>query len=570
MILYKYLPPERIDVLRDGLIRFTQAAALNDPLDCKVRYLKPDEISHGLIGENCCIQSYTVGIQDALLRNERISTGFLCLTEKPDNLLMWSHYARNHEGFLIGFDVQHEFFAKDDKATGLWKVKYTNKRPTFPKEIVQEELKRQPGINPYGVLNTILLGEHRFNPDTTKSDYRFIKSKEWEYEHEWRLIRQIKPPYFLAHDGPPFPVYLFPFPHTAVRSVIIGCRGVSNLYRQIEEIIENNEGYANVKILLASTKHEQFGLHIQRYDSKNSPLYHEGYQLIPADEEFIRPEKKHHATERVPSELNEELDDRIKFIVNAIENIKAKEAKEANVDIDVNKLNTLDECFNCFMSLAEEGRSKDAIAVIWRVVDLNPDRIEGIIDASGFLTRVGLLEQAASLLNIAIAEKPKLAYPHYCLGLVHAIQQKEWYAEAAFRTAIRLDPTLAEAWTNLGIIYQSQGRGCDAISHYQKALEHKPNLVEPSWNLGHIYVKNNMDDEFFEIFTQALTNNAWLLPQLAVFGASILGCISEDREHGIKIIQFFKKINDRKLLGAISDILKEDENVTYAVTLLED
>src|SRR5258708_12419499 len=33
MIVYKYVHPERFDVLKDTRIRFTQAAALNDPFE---------------------------------------------------------------------------------------------------------------------------------------------------------------------------------------------------------------------------------------------------------------------------------------------------------------------------------------------------------------------------------------------------------------------------------------------------------------------------------------------------------------------------------------------------------
>jgi hypothetical protein len=33
MIVYKYLAPDRIDVLAGNLIRFTQPAALNDPFE---------------------------------------------------------------------------------------------------------------------------------------------------------------------------------------------------------------------------------------------------------------------------------------------------------------------------------------------------------------------------------------------------------------------------------------------------------------------------------------------------------------------------------------------------------
>jgi hypothetical protein len=32
--------------------------------------------------------------------------GFVCSSERKDSLLMWAHYARNHEGFVIGFDIE--------------------------------------------------------------------------------------------------------------------------------------------------------------------------------------------------------------------------------------------------------------------------------------------------------------------------------------------------------------------------------------------------------------------------------------------------------------------------------
>ena len=32
------------------------------------------------------------------------SIGVACLTEVPDSILMWSHYAQNHTGYCIGFD----------------------------------------------------------------------------------------------------------------------------------------------------------------------------------------------------------------------------------------------------------------------------------------------------------------------------------------------------------------------------------------------------------------------------------------------------------------------------------
>jgi hypothetical protein len=36
--------------------------------------------------------------------------GLLCLSEPPDDILMWSHYTRHHKGLVIGFESAHAFF----------------------------------------------------------------------------------------------------------------------------------------------------------------------------------------------------------------------------------------------------------------------------------------------------------------------------------------------------------------------------------------------------------------------------------------------------------------------------
>ena len=51
------------------------------------------------------------------------------MTENPDNLLMWAHYARNHTGLCIEFDTSEDFLL----ATELYQVRYNenNLRPTI-------------------------------------------------------------------------------------------------------------------------------------------------------------------------------------------------------------------------------------------------------------------------------------------------------------------------------------------------------------------------------------------------------------------------------------------------------
>ncbi|MCV2884796.1 DUF2971 domain-containing protein [Aestuariibacter sp. AA17] len=52
--------------------------------------------------------SKTLGnnLRDTIERN----IGILSLSKTNENLLMWSHYAQNHQGFVIGFNEEHDFF----------------------------------------------------------------------------------------------------------------------------------------------------------------------------------------------------------------------------------------------------------------------------------------------------------------------------------------------------------------------------------------------------------------------------------------------------------------------------
>jgi len=94
--------------------------------------------------------------------------GILALTENHKNLLLWSHYAHKHTGFCVELDAQslnniiiNEFKVNRELAF-IFKVKYQNKFPI---------------INPF---------KHTTNE---RLQLQFlIKSKDWKYEQEWRII----------------------------------------------------------------------------------------------------------------------------------------------------------------------------------------------------------------------------------------------------------------------------------------------------------------------------------------------------------------------------------------------
>lgn len=79
--------------------------------------------------------------------------GVLCLSEIPNNILMWAHYANGHKGFCLQFNN-----------TGIraQKVKYTESYPE---------------------INYLL------TPEDHQIEFTLLtKSNHWRYEKEWRII----------------------------------------------------------------------------------------------------------------------------------------------------------------------------------------------------------------------------------------------------------------------------------------------------------------------------------------------------------------------------------------------
>jgi len=110
-VLYKYVPPERIDILESMELRFSPPSEFNDQFD--THFLLPkDKRSSGI----------------AARFKLRARLGVLCLTERPDNHLMWVNYARNHTGFVLGFDANAPFFTRTRR---FFEKSFTRIIPSF-------------------------------------------------------------------------------------------------------------------------------------------------------------------------------------------------------------------------------------------------------------------------------------------------------------------------------------------------------------------------------------------------------------------------------------------------------
>ncbi|HLP33333.1 MAG TPA: DUF2971 domain-containing protein [Bacteroidia bacterium] len=122
--------------------------------------------------------------------------------ESPNQLLMWGHYADCHKGFCIEYNISK--WSKDDVRNRLLSpVVYLNSLYDATEHLINQ-------INGEGFNNI----------------YPFIsgaiKSKEWEYEKEWRLIFPI---------GPSFPRQDYPM--GCQSKVILGARMTENNKQRI-------------------------------------------------------------------------------------------------------------------------------------------------------------------------------------------------------------------------------------------------------------------------------------------------------------------------------------------------
>ncbi len=267
MTLYKYLPSSRLDVILNSQIRFTPLGALNDPYELRPymdRLAEKSRIQEHLeknfprlIGEACddedaiygpigkedilrfaeerkpALYGFVEKAQSRVTRslmgifqakcNELI--GALSLSEAAGDQLMWSHYAEEHKGYVVGFNSEDPFFdqrvSPEDELRHLKRITYVAERPP---------------------LNLA---------DSTATDLFFVKSNAWEYEAEWRILLPLSGA-SITNEAEFYPIHLFSFPPKAVSSVIIGMRMSDDDIFRIKSHLATSDHYSHVKIYRAS------------------------------------------------------------------------------------------------------------------------------------------------------------------------------------------------------------------------------------------------------------------------------------------------------------------------------
>lgn len=288
MILYKYLPPERIDVLLNKSIRFTQPKYLNDQyealpvfqqlltqeafdkhlldtlnesktninIETIIQESKPDlsEKDIKTIAEDPSLKSLVSDLHPFLidfLKNELTKInpewmedvskkfketasnriGILSLSESLDSQIMWTLYAKENKGFVIAFNSNNAFFnqriSEDDQIRFVRPVHYSIERPNWP--TIRESY-----------------NEHDLSIAIHKTF--LTKHTDWEKEKEWRLILPLDRANKVINEE----IYLFEFPSNCIDGIILGSNIENETKSSIIGLIKNDDQFSHVKLSQAN------------------------------------------------------------------------------------------------------------------------------------------------------------------------------------------------------------------------------------------------------------------------------------------------------------------------------
>lgn len=168
MLLYQYRSIKGVDCdnvrnLIEGVIWESVVDSFNDPFDCDFNYNDLYNYQDGLYASDN--EEEILYVHNSLM-NEMVEikacTAISCFSEKKDSILMWSHYANNHTGICVCYDI-FELMRLNRILVPVW---YRNEK-----------------VKPF-IVNSD--GEVKLN-DRIKEIF-VQKSLEWSYEEEWRLI----------------------------------------------------------------------------------------------------------------------------------------------------------------------------------------------------------------------------------------------------------------------------------------------------------------------------------------------------------------------------------------------
>jgi len=193
-------------IIRDSTLKFTSPDEFNDPFDTYPYFPREgyEKMVQRIRKQNDLRftfkqreQMFTVTNTLQFRKSTSSHAAATCFSKSATVLPMWAHYANNHEGCVIEFELKHE----DAKAVAIKMYINPYYRDTeflVPQEVIYSD-DRPPAYDKSGsTLNMSLT-------------VMFTKSTQWSYEQEMRCVKN-------NVSG------IYPFPRHQLKRVILGLK----------------------------------------------------------------------------------------------------------------------------------------------------------------------------------------------------------------------------------------------------------------------------------------------------------------------------------------------------------
>lgn len=189
-VLYKYTS-DPVHIFEGGYIRATQVNFLNDPFEgyyCERNISEHIEnnLLHTLQPTKCSKNGGDPIIATKeYIKKSKDEIGVVCLTESHDNLLMWSHYADEHKGCVIGFsNIDNGKFFNNLLDLGEPPYKLSPFKGDFhPVKYRKQLIYRNDSYHS---------DYYSYDDDSYLIEIFQRKSDEWVYEKEHRAILKLQ------------------------------------------------------------------------------------------------------------------------------------------------------------------------------------------------------------------------------------------------------------------------------------------------------------------------------------------------------------------------------------------
>lgn len=260
--LYKFRAPSchTLDIINNQQLRFSFPREFNDPFDCATRITFDgnradwekwmDELS--LAGdERAKMENYLRSINydgsafDRKWGQDDVnSLMVLALSELNDHVLLWSHYAGNHEGICLGFQTRIEgkslgilfdepslTFSVPGVTKGFLPVRKVRYSTTMP--------------DPYNRLK---------DADGKLMDFTITKHRDWKYEAERRIVlpRSYVNGQFLRYSKP------------SLKRIIFGSRSTDDYKQKVFDAVDTHFKGLEIEFYQARPINGEYSLSIDR------------------------------------------------------------------------------------------------------------------------------------------------------------------------------------------------------------------------------------------------------------------------------------------------------------------